>query len=59
MKKIDLDSAINVLETYMMKCSGRADYLKDVISELKNVYDEMDRYNRENAKITILPWNED
>ncbi len=59
MKQIDLDAVIDILETHMDKASGRADYLKDVITELKYVYNEMEKYRRENAKLTILPWDED
>ncbi len=59
MKQIDLDAAINILETHMVKASGRADYLKDVISELKSVYDEMETNARESATLTTLPWDED
>lgn len=59
MNKMDLDAAIDILETHMINWKGKADYLKDIISELKNVYDEMDKYNRDNAKLTILPWDED
>lgn len=58
MNNMDLDSAINVLETYVSKHKN-AEYLKNVISELKNVFNEMERYNRNNVKLTILPWDED
>lgn len=59
MKQMDLDSAIDILETYESKHKGKANYLIEVISELKEVYKEMEKYNRENTKIILLPWDED
>lgn len=59
MKQMDLDAAIDILETYMDKASGKADYLKDVIKELKYVYDEMEKYGRETANLTTIPFDVD
>lgn len=56
---MDLDSAIDILETYESEHKGKANYLIEVISELKEVYKEMEKYNRENTKIILLPWDED
>ncbi len=58
MNQMDLNSVIDILETYRDK-NKNSEYLDEIINELNLIYSEMDKYNRFNAMLTILPWDED
>lgn len=63
MNKIDLLEAmiqLSVSELYYdNKNQKKAESLKIMVSELESVLLEMEEHNRQNAKLTILPWDED
>lgn len=63
MKMTDLLEAMIELSTaviyYDNKNTKKAESLKIMVNELDSVLHEMEEYDRNNAKLTILPWDED